>query len=154
MNSLVALFGLLVASIVGAIDFAPTFVKPPQFQTTPPSETKQAVQYVQTVYKQTDHKTMLHTLEPLQPSYVVKYQSTSFSTANNQTIKTDTVEFATIVNTTVLYNSEDMALYTYNGAPTYFQTLEFATQKVMYTPVEGNTTAPVTITESNALPFV
>ncbi|XP_064084161.1 uncharacterized protein LOC135199963 [Macrobrachium nipponense] len=154
MNHFAVFFAFLVASIVGAVEFAPTAVAPPQFKTTPPSETQQQFQYVQTVYKETDHKTLLHTVEPLQPSYVVKYQSTSYSTINNQTIKTESVEFATVVNTTVLYNSEDMQLYTYVGAPTYYQTLEFATQKVEYTPIKDNTTGPVTVTETNALPFI
>lgn len=154
MNLVAVVIGLSTICVVVALDpFAVVNVLVPQVKTIPPTKGEQ-VKYVETVYKATDHQTMVHTVQPLQPSYEVSYLSTELSTIMNQTISTSTMELSTILNTTVEYNTEMLANYTYNGAATYYQTLDFQSQEISYTPVTGTEKTLVTVTETNALPFV
>ncbi|KAK8746203.1 hypothetical protein OTU49_017295 [Cherax quadricarinatus] len=139
-----------VAGCVFGVELAPSEVVNPQHRTVPPTEVIRP-QYAQTLYKDTNFRTVMNTLEPLWPSHVVEYQQRNVTTINNQTISTSTVAFATVINTTVAYHTDLFATATWDVAATTYQTMEFQHQSVIYTD-KANITH--TVIEDNDLPFV
>ena len=95
----------------------------------------------------------MNTLVPLWPTHATSFQDTVTTTVINQTISTSSAEFATVLNTTVLYHSTPTATYSLEAAMTSYETMEFQDQSVIYTDLKNSSIIHTEI-EHNYVPII
>ncbi|XP_045137779.1 uncharacterized protein LOC123520025 [Portunus trituberculatus] len=149
---LTAAWMMVMVVVSNALDLLPTAVVPTPQRTKAPAEVV-VPEYAQTLYKATDYSTVMNTLVPLWPTHATKFHDTVTTTVINQTISTSTAEFATLINTTVLYHSTPTATHSLEAAMTSYETLEFQHQSVIYTDLKNNSITHTTL-QDNGLPFI